>query len=332
MNIFHPIRSIKSIIRRHIKKILIAYLVSLLPMNFLTVSLTTPASFFKPEQVFSYMKTAGVVNFVTGGLALPTVSGIETAVGNGLKWVGETTGAISLKDQGESMIASGREWFNGVGEYAHAVGHKDESQTAAQQQSHSPNYYRVDGKAQLPSFCPNEGIHYVGRIDDRGRIGGACGVITSKMVADSAGSRQPFAKDSAPAGWGHNGKVVIDLDNGKSYRGYFWNRSHLVADSLGGAPTYENLVTGTRTQNVGDGSGGMVYSEKKTRDFLKSHQNCPVKYSAVPNYSGDEIVPRTVTVDMVSCDGSINEHVIVDNSAEGFTINYEKGTFENVRR
>ena len=76
----------------------------------------------------------------------------------------------------------------------------------------------------------------------------------------------------------------------------------------------------------------MVYSEKKTRDFIKSHPNCPVKYSAVPNYLDGEIVPRTVTVDLMSCDGSINERVIVDNSAEGFTINYKEGTYENVHR
>lgn len=46
-------------------------------------------------------------------------------------------------------------------------------------------------------------------------------------------------------------KYKIEWLNGLSYVGDFWNRSHLIADSLGGDALRVNAVTGTRTQNVG---------------------------------------------------------------------------------
>jgi DNA-entry nuclease len=80
-----------------------------------------------------------------------------------------------------------------------------------------------------------------------------------------AGWREDFAPNSDPVGWGENRIVSIKLYNGKKYKGYLWNRSHLIADSLGGKAIRKNLITGTRMQNVGanDGTGGMAYTERK---------------------------------------------------------------------
>ena len=101
----------------------------------------------------------------------------------------------------------------------------------------------------------------------------------------------------------------------------------MIADSLGGDPVKENLVTGTRTQNVGISSahnGGMAYSETKARSYLdnQAHAPCPLYYAVTPNYTGNELIPRTVTVDMESCDKSISEHITVPNTANGYTIDY----------
>lgn len=204
------------------------------------------------------------------------------------------------------------------------------------------NYHYVTGPAHFTDACPNDAtdytanphpkasVHYTGRLNNSERIGSVCSVITADtMKVAKAHGRQTISTD--PAGWGHNAKVRIDMGNGHTYRGYLFNRSHLLADSLGGDPIYENLITGTRTQNVGDNNGGgMSYSETTVRDFLNDPANdsCPVTYEATPMYTGaDDIIPTSVEVDMLSCDGSINESVSVPNTAKGYTIDYTTGDY-----
>lgn len=107
----------------------------------------------------------------------------------------------------------------------------------------------------------------------------------------------------------------------------------MVADSLGGDPIKENLVTGTRTQNVGlskDHTGGMAYAETKARDYLDNPDNaqCPLYYAVTPNYQNSELIPRTVSIDMESCDQSLSEHITVFNTANGWMINYYNGKIQ----
>jgi DNA-entry nuclease len=181
---------------------------------------------------------------------------------------------------------------------------------------------------------PNKGKIKYAKLDKYGRTGRAVGNITYKMVKDSAGWRQDFEPDSDPSGWGKNTKVEIELYNGRVYRGYMWNRSHLIADSLGGRAFRQNLIKGTRMQNVGanDGKGGMAYTERKVVNYLYDHHKVSVYYSAKPIYKDKELVPRSVIIDVKSSDGKINERVIVYNAAKGFKINYKKGTFTSVKK
>jgi len=129
--------------------------------------------------------------------------------------------------------------------------------------------------------------------------------------------------------WGmpsYIGNIVIKKD-GKIYNGYFYNRSHLIADSLGGRSYKYNVVTGTRQQNVGNnGNGGMQYIEKKVKDYVEQTKN-NVYYSVEPYYEGNELVPRYVIVNAKSDDGVINEKVKVFNNASGYEINYSDGRF-----
>jgi DNA-entry nuclease len=89
------------------------------------------------------------------------------------------------------------------------------------------------------------------------------------------------------------------------------------------------MITGTRPQNVGknNGKGGMQYTEMKAYNYLKTHRNGQVYYSAEPNYNENESVPRTVTVNIRSDDGSIDQCVIVYNVAPGYAIDYVTGNF-----
>lgn len=179
-------------------------------------------------------------------------------------------------------------------------------------------------------YCP---------LDDLGRAVCAYGELTSSLrdAAQQRG-RQDITVD--PAGWtGDNTEVLIpalpSVEGSRDYRGWFWNRSHLVADSLGGDAQRENLVTGTRTQNVGSAqvsgqyAGGMAYAEVIARDYLDQHNGdtCPLYYAATPVYAGDELVPRSVLVDLQSCDSAVDMRVEVSNTANDFVVDYATGAF-----
>lgn len=193
-------------------------------------------------------------------------------------------------------------------------------------ESVAPNYVVTIGKAKV-SKKPAKGKIRYSKLDKYGRTQRVVGNITYKMVKRSAGWREDFAEGSDPAGWGNNRIVKIRLYNGRYYRGFLWNRSHLIADSLGGHAIRKNLITGTRMQNVGanDGKGGMAYTERKVVSYLYKHHRVSVYYSAKPVYKGKELLPRSVIVDIRSSDKKLNERVIVYNAAKGYKINYKRG-------
>ena len=200
----------------------------------------------------------------------------------------------------------------------------------------SPEYYRVDGFAIVDDHdgkvSRNANAIAHGELDSLKRATWSAGYITPKLWAKESKEDRESTKLPNPVGWTDNKEVSIQLYEGKTrdtYHGYFYNRSHLVADSLGGDPIKENLVTGTRMQNVGanDGKGGMAYAEEKARDYMKKHPKGTLYYSATPVYVGDELVPRSVYVDMKSDDGKIDEHVEVYNTALGYYVNYADGSW-----
>lgn len=53
----------------------------------------------------------------------------------------------------------------------------------------------------------------------------------------------------------------------------------------------------------------------KARDYLDNPDNaqCPLYYAVTPNYQNSELIPRTVSIDMESCDQSLSEHITVFN-------------------
>lgn len=188
------------------------------------------------------------------------------------------------------------------------------------------NYYEVMGKATFTKTCniPAGGYNYMGVINGAGQVGNACAKVTEKH------KRVDPIDD--PAGYkGNSGKSVIPaLDpNRNDYRGYFYNRSHMISAALGGSPKAENLITGTRMQNVGEGNqGGMRYTESKVEDYLESGkaEKCPVTYEVTPHYRNTtDAVPTWVEVNMQSCDKSIDEKVATFNDANGHYIDYATG-------
>jgi hypothetical protein len=98
----------------------------------------------------------------------------------------------------------------------------------------APNYYKVTGRAKVGKR-PARGKMKYSKLDKRGRTRTAVGTITYKLVKRSAGWRESMDSSCDPSGWGHNGRAQYTASDGQiRYHGYFWNRSHLIADSLGG--------------------------------------------------------------------------------------------------
>ena len=192
-----------------------------------------------------------------------------------------------------------------------------------------PDYYRVAGTAVVDEELQPGEVRYA-PLDELGRAGRAVACVTYDLMDAGSSRERKDMSDLHPAGWGHNEEVSIPMPSGKSYRGALFNRSHLLAKSLGGEEVLENLVTGTRTQNVGDNrgdDGGMAYTESLARDWLRDHPEGTVYYAATPVYEGDELLPRSVFVDVRSSDGSLDLEVEVYNAARGFSIDYETGEF-----
>ena len=194
------------------------------------------------------------------------------------------------------------------------------------------DYYTVKGPAVV-KYDPAPGDDPVyGDLDELERPTHVYAMLTETVDSDAT------SRADTP-GMEHNTETdisALDAIKGSSdYHGWIYNRSHLLADSLGGSEGLENMVTGTRTQNVGstqvegEYAGGMAYSERIARKYLNTNDGwqCPLYYAATPNFSGDELIPRTVTVDMRNCDGEIDEHIVVVNTAAGHEINYTDGSF-----
>lgn len=193
----------------------------------------------------------------------------------------------------------------------------------------APEYYRIDGTAKIDAI-PEPGTATYSPLDALGRSGQAAACITFNMMEEGRARKRESLSSISPSGWGDNREVDIPLANGKTYHGQFWNRSHLIAKSLGGEDVEVNLVTGTRMQNVGSNgknAGGMGYCENLARMWLEDNTDGWLAYVATPVYEGDELVCRSVIVDMRSSDGTLDVRVEVYNAAKGYIIDYSSGAF-----
>ena len=194
------------------------------------------------------------------------------------------------------------------------------------------NYQEVLGEADFSNRKVEDGYHY-GDLDNLERPTWATARITKADYDREKDEKREDIKVN-PTGWPKtNPKVVIKHPDGSTYEGNFWNRSHMIADSLGGEPIKENLVTGSRPQNVGGrkNDGGMAYLEKKVRDYFKAGHKGPVDYSVENHYNVDNLLPDYTIVNAKSSDGKINEKVVVYNVANGWEINYKTAEVKEIK-
>lgn len=343
-------------IRSKIKKIIMAYILALAPMNYVTTALATSSDLLKPKEVWATLQNidafdsvGGIINTATGGLFKPITAGISNGLGHATDGVANMFNSDMLKNAADSMINYSKDYFNAG---------KIKDVATNNNVAHIPEgFYKVIGTSQFTAEDNKveSGIAKYSELDKLGRTGIAIANINYKMIEKSAGHRDEFEELSDPSGWyqsdvvkvrgmkttitkdikktANNKKVSIKLSNGKIYNGFAYNRSHLIADSLGGRAYRGNLITGTRMQNVGnnDLQGGMQYIERKVLDHIKAHKDVTARYKVTPIYVDNELVPRFVDVDVLTSDGKIDEHVRTFNVLPGFNINYLTGEISDVK-
>lgn len=193
----------------------------------------------------------------------------------------------------------------------------------------APSFWLDEGPAKDVDDSLKENEIRVGELDELGRATGVKAKLTKEGYDEAKDVERNDISNIKPTGWTKNREVDMTFPSGESYHGWFWNRSHLLAHSLGGPDVKANLVTGTRAQNVGDnkGDGGMAHCEETARTWLSEHEDGYLYYAATPVYEGDELVCRSVYVDMKSSDGTIDTRTEVYNAAPGYTIEYATGTY-----
>lgn len=199
------------------------------------------------------------------------------------------------------------------------------------------NYYFEAGKARLQDDSDLKNGQLDFKLDEKGRSSTARGKLTYQMFEQSKGKRQGQPLD--PPYWPKNFKTEIHYSlTGRTYHGYLYNRSHSIADSLGGEATYTskaNFTTGTRPQNVGaNQKGGMRYAEEMVENYWKEHTGTSeiVHYQVEPMYKNNEVIPRGSIIDIKSSDNILNKRIVVINDVEGMKINYETGVAKKLAK
>ena len=156
-----------------------------------------------------------------------------------------------------------------------------------------------------------------------------------------------------PIGW-HNYKLKYKDENGNTKETWLMNRGHLIGYLFSGLNSEgKNLVPMTRYLNAGtinsnkmdsNNPYGMLFYETALNNWLKANKNSYLDYYVVPNYTGNELLPRTVSLYWTGFDNKGNQvkvllsnigratynglvgSVTLDNNSENAIINYADGT------
>ncbi|BBL19081.1 DNA/RNA non-specific endonuclease (plasmid) [Staphylococcus aureus] len=238
------------------------------------------------------------------------------------------------------------------------IKNNDEDKALIGAETNSENYAFVNrNKADLTQeerdLIAQKGQNFwadYSNLDKLGRAGEVTALITSEAVQSHSSKTQKrpsFDSDVHLAGEYKDGKYnslkqtwegyqtnnqILQLEG---YRGYLYNKSHMLAWSLGGDMKTHNLILGTRAQNVGTNKdsegGGMGYPETQIRNAMYNKPETKVFYKVTPVYQGEELIARGTHVKAYSIndDGkTINLNVWISNKQNGVNIDYTDGSYK----
>ena len=160
-------------------------------------------------------------------------------------------------------------------------------------------------------------------LDTYGRASAVLAVVGPDTLEDAT---QEDISSIKPSGWENDNKV----SNNKQYEYIsgsqpysLYNRSHLLARSMGGENNEENLVTGTTYLN----QTGMKPFEDKVREYVKNTGN-HVLYRVTPVFKGSNKICSGIQMEAYSVEDSgqgVSFNVFCYNVQPGIGINYATG-------
>lgn len=210
------------------------------------------------------------------------------------------------------------------------------------------------GKSDTFSYTPlpfeNHKLMVNGDLDSLGRA--TYGHIRLKY-SDKPQDGRESKINVDPVGW-HNYRFKYEDEHGKVKKAYLMNRGHLIGYQFSGLNSeIKNLVPMTRYLNAGtmadsktdtNNPNGMLYYENALVKWLKNNPNMYLDYCVVANYTGNELIPRTVTLywtsfdengtpygvelseeGLATSDGNVSS-VTLQNVSKNANINYLDGT------
>lgn len=190
--------------------------------------------------------------------------------------------------------------------------------------SSSEKYISFDGFAQR-TYQPSEGEITYCDPDDHGRSTCAYGLLTPEN-REKGRNYQRHDVDFNPSGWPETNTYI-------EHFGPLWIKTPMFGTQLGGDFVPNNTITGTEHLDNSRPKGnaydkkGLQYPESLAIQYLDDQYNeqCPLYYAVTANYESDELIPRSLTVDIEACDQSLSKRMTIYNVETTYDINYHTG-------
>lgn len=164
------------------------------------------------------------------------------------------------------------------------------------------------------------------KLDAKGRSWGSF-VITKEI--SKVDRKNPKC---SPSGW------VANSINSEDANIYLINKGHLVSDQLGGSNHKENIITSSVYLNTGgydktdiNNTEAMRFYEENLVKWLKKSSSY-LFYKVTPCYLGNELVPRSVTLEFFGIDQEGNEIEIELKDQNNVNIFANLGDLVGVKR
>lgn len=222
-------------------------------------------------------------------------------------------------DKGKSDLAEQKEV---VESYSQSEKDSDTSKQPSVDDSSVPkgSYLFLTASGNFSDSELNEAsynFYKLSKLDKLGRVGPGYGRFSKSSLKSNG---RADISGITPSGWQ---QAFYDQSVTGSDHEALYDRSHIIMEALSDDSTEENLFTGTRQCNL-----TMLIWEQQVVDFLYDNPGYSVFYKVTPDFHGDELVCRGVTIQAQSIEDNgegLAFTVYCYNREQGVTIDYATG-------